>query len=204
MAGGRRPGQACRCRCRRDDVVYAVQDLVGEGDVEAGEQIGRGCAREGDADGAGARGVGTLYRAFPQRAELVVAVLQREIDACADAAPALAAARRVPRRGARGPGSAAHRSSLRRSTGSGPRCTAKLRPSRAWRATSGSGSGPPSGQLLETAAASGEIRARQSARGSSVRRRQPVPARAGRRRRLQPAYGRALGGRPPLRREMHM
>ncbi|MCW2993255.1 MAG: TetR family transcriptional regulator [Conexibacter sp.] len=43
------------------------------------------------ADRAGV-GVGTLYRHFPQRADLVVAVLEREIDACADAAPALAAA----------------------------------------------------------------------------------------------------------------
>jgi AcrR family transcriptional regulator len=43
------------------------------------------------ADLAGV-GVGTLYRHFPQRADLVKAVLQREIDACADAAPALAAA----------------------------------------------------------------------------------------------------------------
>jgi AcrR family transcriptional regulator len=37
-------------------------------------------------------GVGTLYRHFPQRSDLVKAVLEREIDACADAAPALAAA----------------------------------------------------------------------------------------------------------------
>ena len=36
-------------------------------------------------------GVGTLYRHFPHRADLVVAVFQREIDACARAAPALAA-----------------------------------------------------------------------------------------------------------------
>jgi AcrR family transcriptional regulator len=43
------------------------------------------------ADLAGV-GVGTLYRHFPQRSDLVKAVLQREIDACADAAPALAAA----------------------------------------------------------------------------------------------------------------
>jgi len=42
------------------------------------------------ADLAGV-GVGTLYRHFPQRSDLVKAVLQREIDACADAAPALAA-----------------------------------------------------------------------------------------------------------------
>ena len=36
-------------------------------------------------------GVGTLYRHFPQRSDLVKAVFQREVDACADAAPALAA-----------------------------------------------------------------------------------------------------------------
>src|ERR1022692_2584767 len=37
-------------------------------------------------------GVGTLYRHFPQRSDLVRAVLQHGIDACADAAAALAAA----------------------------------------------------------------------------------------------------------------
>ncbi len=37
-------------------------------------------------------GVGTVYRHFPQRSDLVVAVFQHEVDACADAAPALAAA----------------------------------------------------------------------------------------------------------------
>ena len=42
------------------------------------------------ADLAGV-GVGTLYRHFPRRSDLVVAVLQREIDACADAGPALSA-----------------------------------------------------------------------------------------------------------------
>ncbi|WP_436535741.1 TetR/AcrR family transcriptional regulator [Actinoplanes sp. HUAS TT8] len=36
-------------------------------------------------------GVGTLYRHFPQRSHLIKAVIEREIDACADAAPALAA-----------------------------------------------------------------------------------------------------------------
>lgn len=36
-------------------------------------------------------GVGTLYRHFPRRADLVAAVLQRGIDACADAGPALSA-----------------------------------------------------------------------------------------------------------------
>src|SRR3984957_16390558 len=36
-------------------------------------------------------GVGTIYRHFPQRSDLIAAVLRREIDACADAAPILAA-----------------------------------------------------------------------------------------------------------------
>ena len=43
------------------------------------------------ADLAGV-GVGTLYRHFPRRSDLVKAVFRREVDACADAAPALRAA----------------------------------------------------------------------------------------------------------------
>ena len=43
------------------------------------------------ADLAGV-GVGTLYRHFPHRSDLVTAVLQHEIDACADAGPELSAA----------------------------------------------------------------------------------------------------------------
>ena len=43
------------------------------------------------ADLAGV-GVGTLYRHFPRRSDLVKAVFEREVDACADAAPVLAAA----------------------------------------------------------------------------------------------------------------
>ncbi|MEO9228315.1 MAG: helix-turn-helix domain-containing protein [Devosia sp.] len=42
------------------------------------------------ADKAGV-GIGTLYRHFPQRADLVTAVFRLEIDACADAAPVFAA-----------------------------------------------------------------------------------------------------------------
>ena len=37
-------------------------------------------------------GVGTLYRHFPQRSDLVLAVLEREIDACAAAGSELSAA----------------------------------------------------------------------------------------------------------------
>ena len=42
------------------------------------------------ADKAGV-GVGTLYRHFPQRSDLIVAVMRHEVDACADAAAHLAA-----------------------------------------------------------------------------------------------------------------
>jgi AcrR family transcriptional regulator len=36
-------------------------------------------------------GVGTVYRHFPQRSDLIVAVFRREVDSCADAAAVLAA-----------------------------------------------------------------------------------------------------------------
>lgn len=36
-------------------------------------------------------GVGTVYRHFPQRADLIVAVFRHQVDACADAAPVLTA-----------------------------------------------------------------------------------------------------------------
>jgi len=36
-------------------------------------------------------GIGTVYRHFPQRSDLIAAVFRREVDACADAAPILAA-----------------------------------------------------------------------------------------------------------------
>ncbi|AXF25819.1 TetR family transcriptional regulator [Burkholderia pyrrocinia] len=42
------------------------------------------------AESAGV-GVGTLYRHFPTRSDLVVAVFRKEVDACVDTAPVLAA-----------------------------------------------------------------------------------------------------------------
>lgn len=36
-------------------------------------------------------GIGTVYRHFPQRSDLIAAVFRHEMDACADAAPVLAA-----------------------------------------------------------------------------------------------------------------
>ena len=41
------------------------------------------------AEAAGV-GIGTVYRHFPQRSDLIVAVFQNQVDACADAAPIIA------------------------------------------------------------------------------------------------------------------
>ena len=44
-------------------------------------------------------GMGTIYRHFPTRADLVIAVYRHQVDACADAGPPCwrAAAHRTPR-----------------------------------------------------------------------------------------------------------
>jgi AcrR family transcriptional regulator len=66
-----------------DSLLEAAKKVFGTSGVDApAKEI---------ADLAGV-GVGTLYRHFPQRSDLVKAVFQREVDACADAAPALRAA----------------------------------------------------------------------------------------------------------------
>jgi AcrR family transcriptional regulator len=108
------------------------------------------------ADQAGV-GVGTLYRHFPQRSDLVKAVLQREIDACADAAPALSASHE--------PGAAltnwlhryteflALKPGLATALHSGDPAFDEL-PGYFWQRF-----GPALASLLEAAAASGEIRA---------------------------------------------
>jgi AcrR family transcriptional regulator len=113
------------------------------------------------ADLAGV-GVGTLYRHFPQRSDLVKAVLQREIDACADAGPALTAAHE--------PGTALakwlHRYTEFVATKRGL-ATALHSGDPAFDALPGyfyQRLGPALGSLLEAAAANGEIRAGISAK----------------------------------------
>jgi AcrR family transcriptional regulator len=65
-----------------DSLLEAAKTVFGTSGVDApAKEI---------ADLAGV-GVGTLYRHFPQRSDLVKAVLERGIDACADAGPALSA-----------------------------------------------------------------------------------------------------------------
>jgi AcrR family transcriptional regulator len=66
-----------------DSLLDAAKTVFGTSGVDApAKEI---------ADLAGV-GVGTLYRHFPQRSDLVKAVFRHEVDACADAATALAAA----------------------------------------------------------------------------------------------------------------
>jgi AcrR family transcriptional regulator len=79
-----RPPRRLRADAQRniDSLLEAAKVVFGTSGVDApAKEI---------ADLAGV-GVGTLYRHFPRRSDLVRAVLQREMDACADAAPVLAA-----------------------------------------------------------------------------------------------------------------
>ena len=79
-SGAGEPRRRLRADAQRniDALLEAAKAVFGTSGVDApAKEI---------ADLAGV-GVGTLYRHFPQRSDLVVAVFQREIDACADAAP---------------------------------------------------------------------------------------------------------------------
>lgn len=78
-------GRQRRADARRnlDSVLEAALAVFGEAGVDAPVRA--------IAERAGV-GVGTVYRHFPQRSDLIVAVFRREVDACAAAAPALAAA----------------------------------------------------------------------------------------------------------------
>ena len=80
-----RPSRRLRADAQRniDSLLQAAKTVFGTAGVNApAKQI---------ADLAGV-GVGTLYRHFPRRSDLVRAVFQREVDACADAAQPLSAA----------------------------------------------------------------------------------------------------------------
>lgn len=78
------PSRRLRADAQRsiDALLEAAKHVFAESGVDAP-------VRE-IADRAGV-GVGTLYRRFPQRADLIAAVFQREMDACVDAASVLAA-----------------------------------------------------------------------------------------------------------------
>lgn len=77
------PGRGKRADAQRNlrALLDAAMDVFAQSGVDAP-------VRE-VAERAGV-GVGTLYRHFPQRADLIIAVMKSQIDACADAAPAYA------------------------------------------------------------------------------------------------------------------
>lgn len=85
MPAAGRPAHRMRADAQRsfDALLFAAKQVFATSGVDAP-------VRE-IADKAGV-GLGTLYRHFPQRADLVAAVFRREIDACADSAPVLAEA----------------------------------------------------------------------------------------------------------------
>ena len=75
---------AQRADARRniDALLRAAREVFAESGVDAPVKA--------IADRAGV-GVGTLYRHFPQRPDLIKAIIRKEVDACADAASRLAA-----------------------------------------------------------------------------------------------------------------
>jgi AcrR family transcriptional regulator len=83
--GGGREDRAVRADVQRnlDALLRAARTVFATSGVDAP-------VRE-IAEKAGV-GIGTLYRHFPERSDLIAAVMRYGIDACADAAPALAAA----------------------------------------------------------------------------------------------------------------
>ena len=79
-----------RQRRQRVDAQRNVGALL-EAAKTAFADLRRRRAREGDRGARRTSESARLYRHFPRRSDLVVAVLQREIDACAAAGPALSA-----------------------------------------------------------------------------------------------------------------
>jgi AcrR family transcriptional regulator len=87
--GSRRQANAHRAGCVRTRSATSTPSLRRRRPSSTCRAWTRPPRRSLDLAGVG---VGTLYRHFPQRSDLVKAVFQREVDACAAAAPALAAA----------------------------------------------------------------------------------------------------------------
>ncbi len=78
---GRRPSRRADAQRNLDALLGAAKAVFGESGVDAPV---REIARRAGV------GVATVYRHFPQRSDLVVAVFRREVDTCADAAHRLA------------------------------------------------------------------------------------------------------------------
>ena len=75
-------------RPKRADAQRKMSSLL-QAAVEVFRESGVDAPVREIAERAGV-GLGTVYRHFPQRSDLIVAVFQTQVDACADAAPLLA------------------------------------------------------------------------------------------------------------------
>lgn len=84
-AAGPTPARRLRTDAQRslDALLQAAKEVFATSGVDA--PVREIAARAG-------LGIGTVYRHFPHRSDLIAAVFRREIDACADAASELAAA----------------------------------------------------------------------------------------------------------------
>jgi len=143
-------------------------------------------------------GVGTLYRHFPQRSDLVKAVVESGIDAVADAGPALIAGHE--------PAEALikwiHRFTELLATKRGL-ASALHSGDPAFEGLPGyflQRLGPTLAVLLDAAVADGAVRDDISARGSPARHHSAVPACTRASARTQPAHRRRPSRRPTLRR----
>ncbi|WJV50346.1 TetR/AcrR family transcriptional regulator [Streptomyces flavofungini] len=88
------PGAADAAGPRRKDVRRNQQTLL---DAAAAVFVTSGVeAPVRDIAAKAGVGVGTVYRHFPTRADLVIAVYRHQVDACAEAGPALLAAEATP------------------------------------------------------------------------------------------------------------
>jgi AcrR family transcriptional regulator len=83
-----RPAEAPAARRVRPDVQRSLDALLAAA-AEVFESDGVDAPVRRITARAGV-GAGTLYRHFPQRSDLITAVFRHEVDACAEAAPALA------------------------------------------------------------------------------------------------------------------
>ena len=87
-------GPAARTRGKRADARRNEQALL---DAAAAVFVASGVdAPVRDVAAAAGVGMGTIYRHFPTRADLVIAVYRHQVDACAEAGPALLASSGTP------------------------------------------------------------------------------------------------------------
>lgn len=128
-----RPNRATRSDARRNEeaVLKAAKELFAEAGVSAPAR---------DVAARAGVGLGTLYRRFPTRGDLVAAVFTREVDSCSDAAAVFSEELEPTTRWS--VGSCATRGSSPRSGALQQPCTRVIPLSHRFRSTSAAGLNP--------------------------------------------------------------